>query len=242
MASIRQVAVTLFGVLLLSCRARPNGERDVVDESTTRASGVVGSNPTQFASTARSLAVTLIDSIQYANELDEGVLRRVEVKVNGSLDTLPNVLTRLPVVTSGDSVAYGFLFKTTGEIAGIFRYHTDNRRVETLPLPSDMSPWVSEPAFAPNARFVAYVRFDSSAVAKAIIRNWPALSVVSESPAIRTVAGDALGGGIKWTSSEEALFFIGPVDDASNRWARLRFHVSNRRLIVDTIAMPNATP
>jgi hypothetical protein len=68
---------------------------------------------------AASLA--LVDSIPWANDLSEGVLRRVEVRSGGRADTIPGVLTAEMPVLIPRSRVLGFAYEEDA-LTSVFEY------------------------------------------------------------------------------------------------------------------------
>lgn len=219
---IRSV-ILATGLALGACR--PDAERAAVSHDTLGR----GDSP--------RIVLQLVDTLRYVTELDEGFLHRVEVRRGAHIDTIPGVLTLLEPVAEGDSLVYGFLFDSAGTLREGFRFSIPRRRVDPVPLPTDLLPSVSYPALAADARHVAYARFDTDGTARGIIRRWPSLEPVLETPSIGFVAGDMLGGAAEWEDAQSFTIYIDPFSDGSNRWARLRGRLGSTNVAVDTVPL-----
>ena len=189
--------------------------------------------PRPLPSDTPRIALRLVDSIPYATEAAEGVLHHVEVSTGQHVDTLRGLRTRLPPVASGDSLVYGFLFDSLGGLTHVFRISLKPRRVDSMPLPTDLNPAVSEPALAPDATHIAYVAFDS--MARGVVRRWPDLVAILETPRLEYSPGDMLAGAVEWRGRDAFMIYIDPFNDGSNRWVRFHGRLGSSHLAVDTI-------
>ena len=188
-------------------------------------------------SASAALVLQLVDTVAYANDSDAGFLYRVEARRGTRTDTIPGVLTLLKAVAEGDSVIHGFSFDALGILRHAFRFSLPRRRLDTLPLPDDLLPQVSYPALASDGRHLAYARFDTNLTARGIVRRWPNLELVLETPSVAFVAGDMLAGAAEWKDARTFTIYIDPFNDGSNRWARFRGNLGATHLEVDTIPL-----
>jgi hypothetical protein len=215
--------VLVAGFLLGACqraKERVDESRDTLPDS--------GSAP---------LVLQLVDAVAYANDSEEGFLYRVEARRGTRTDTIPGVLTLLKAVAEGDSLIHGFRFDALGILRHAFRFSLPRRRLDTLPLPADLLPQVSYPALASDGRHLAYARFDTNGTARGIVRRWPSLELVLETPSVAFVPGDMLAGAAEWKDDRTFTIYIDPFNDGSNRWARFRGQLGATYLEVDTIPL-----
>lgn len=182
--------------------------------------------------------VRLVDSIPWANELGEGVLRRVEVRGGGRVDTVPRVLTDdLPLVTAAGEVL-GFAWEEDRIVDG-FVYDARTRRTRRLRLPGDFDSVFSAPALAPDGRHLAYAVVPGDGTAWAAVRSWPAGRLVLRSPAVEVPATDSPGNLSRWLSADSAEVFVETGFATGHAWLRVLGSVrAGRVLAADTVRRP----
>ena len=207
-------------------------------DSTALANGApiaAETRPLTTPSDSPRVVLRLIDSIPYTTEVEQGVLHRIELRRGARADTLRHIRTRLPAVIADDSVIHGFLFDSLGGLTHAFRFSVQRQHLDSLSLPRDLNTAISEPAFSPDGRQVAYVTFDS--MARGVVRRWPSLVTLLETPALAYSAGDMLAGTAQWHDANGFTIYIDPFNDGSNRWTRFRGRIGSPEFDVDTIQL-----
>lgn len=170
---------------------------------------------------AAAPSVQLVDSIPWENELGEGFLRRVEVRIGSRVDTLPGVLTsELPVV-SPESVLSGFAYEADG-ITAAYAYDARRRRFTWLRLPEDFNPYYSAPSISPDARHLAYVIVPGNSTASASVRSWPGRRLVWRSDTVQIPATDARDLTLtRWISPDSSEAYIATGVSTGDAWYRV---------------------
>ena len=87
--------------------------------------------PVTAAPARRAVHLVFVDSVRYANEIGtyDAYLRRVAVRSEGRVDTIPGVVTDAMPVVVGDTAVIG-LRSDQDRTVGLFRYDVRRRRVE----------------------------------------------------------------------------------------------------------------
>ena len=189
-----------------------------------------------YARPARVTAVDWVDSVAIHDDLNGVVyLRRVAVRTDRSTDTLRGVVTLQRPIVVGDSVVYGFIYDGIDVVAAGFRYQPGDG-VERLAWP-EAPIFNTAPAFAPDARHVAYVARDSQGV-HPVVLSWPARAIVLRGPIVHPLQTDAGIDDEVWTGPdtveiEIALALEG--QQPERRILRYRADVARRIAISDTV-------
>jgi hypothetical protein len=231
---MHRLIVALLGAISLSA-CRPDG-RDLGDSTRARDTAAlgVGANSSTTPPDGARLSVRLVNSLPYTNELDNGILHYLEIRRGKSVDTIRQIRTNLRPVISGDTAIYGFLYDSLGTMTHVFSYRVASEILDSLPLPPDFQPGVSIPSLAPDAHHVAYVVFDSTA--RGVVRRWPDLAMVLETPTVQHMYGDALTGVAGWSDARTFEIHIVP-NAVPMRWVRFRGSLDTQRFAVDTVPL-----
>lgn len=179
--------------------------------------------------------VRLVDSIPFEDDISDGVLRRVEVRSGGRLDTVPGVLTEQVPLVVGDTAVIGFAFKEGGISAG-FRYDPQTRRLSRTPMPRDATTVLSAPSFSPDGRHIAYVAF-TNAKGWATVRTWPGAEPVLRSGVVEVPATDSPGGNlVRWLAADTVEFFVETGATTDSAWHHVRAALNPARILsADTV-------
>jgi hypothetical protein len=221
--------VVLLSLLLPSCQRRPSG----ADESHSAAQrGLV--RPGGFIQ-----SVVLVDSIVLDLGPTSRQFFRVAVRHDSSLDTIPGLLTSALPTLVADTVLLGLAYSPTTDTYGLFRYSARQGRLENLGLPPGLDPNLTGLAFAPDGRYLAYVRFPGDETGVGTVRTWPSGEVVSETPRVPVDASDVLAGEARWTDATRFELFI---DSHGYGWLRFRGSLSRPGFAVDTLGAMVSDP
>jgi len=160
-------------------------------------------------------------------------LYHVVIRHDSSLDTLPGIVTVARPTLVADSLVLGVTYdSTTVDGYFIFRYSAPSGQLEISDPPLNLRLAVSEPAFAPNGRYIAYIAFPGDATGRAVVRRWPSEQLVVETPSDTVPATDVTGGWADWIDSTQFELFMVIADD---RWVRFRGAIDRPNVVVDTV-------
>lgn len=218
-----------FGIILtltLAACARAAPERQ---EGRARAGG-----------RSRDASLVVVDSVQFASELDAGFLYRFAVRVGSVEHVVPGVLARDWPTLVGGTLVTGIAHDTSGAVSIGFRYFVSSRRLDTVPIPSDLMFGLTDVAFSPDGRHVAYVAFPGDETGIGTVRKWPSGELVLQTPKVPVAASDVLMGAAVWRGAEEFEIVITPADSQGSAWIRFRGHL--RRGIVGQDTIPATQP
>lgn len=215
-------------VALAALAVAPAGCREAPDGTVERPAGDAA--PDAAPSIRR---VELVDSLPWDTQLARGVLHRVAVHLNGSVDTLPGVRSarRHPPVVVGDSVVLGFDSRASVIEHG-FRYSAATRRVESITLPDDFNPAFSEPAVSPDGRHIAYVANTGRGRSWPVVRRWPGGQPVAVGDTVQVLGRDVARNGARWTDRERFEIVI----DATPDYVRVGGSLARGIVRADTLA------
>ena len=169
---------------------------------------------------------------------------KVEVTLDGRVDTIPRVLTfDMPIVTP-DGVLHGAAYAMDGPYAGIYSYDPRTRAVSTIPLPRDAAGWDNRVMLSPDASHIAYVGQDSTG-SQGIVRTWPAAAVVLTTLKAPQAPSDYSFNQVWWVNRDSVEFLwhtdLGRETKPSDpRFPFLAIYASlpGRRFTVDTLKEP----
>lgn len=182
-----------------------------------------------------AVAVQLVDSIPWENELGEGVLRRVQVRVGTRVDTVPRVVTAdLPIVVDGARLL-GFVYEEDGVVAG-FRYDAATRRTDLLPLPDDFHREFSAASLSPDGKHIAYVVAPGDATGWGVVRSWPERRPHASTRRVQVPATDSPGHFTRWLSADTAEIFVETGFTTGVEWYRVRISAARGAVLgADTV-------
>jgi hypothetical protein len=162
----------------------------------------------------------------------------VAVRHDSSVDTLPGIVTVARPTLVADSLVLGVAYdsSSTGGYS-LFRYSAPSGQLEISLPPGDLRLAVSEPAFAPDGRYVAYIAFPGDATGKAVLRRWPSGELVLQTPSDTVPASDMTGGWADWTDITHFELYMVIADD---RWVRYRGAVDRQSVVTDTVTPPTS--
>jgi hypothetical protein len=180
-----------------------------------------------------SVRVALVDSVPFATEMHEGVLRRVEVRSAAGVDTIADVLTFVPPVVRADGQVLGLVWKGV-DLREAFVYDPATRRLERVALPDDADRWFTTPAFSPDGRYLAYVAYEEGH-GRGMVRHDTRGPVVVRTERVPVPATDAAVSFAQWTDAETFEIFL---DVGETGWHRFRGTVSAGVTANDTVAAP----
>lgn len=181
------------------------------------------------------VTVTLVDSVPYANDLTDGVLRRVAVRAGGRVDTLADVLVAEAPALAGDTLVVGVAAEED-RVAGLFVHDVRAGRTRRVALPAGLVPH-GRPAVAPDGRHVAYLAQTPEGMGYGAVATVPEGRVVLRGPPAPMLETDAGVDGVAWHDAARFEIRI----DLSYRVGgtqRLRGSVVPPRLDVDTLPAP----
>ena len=181
-------------------------------------------------------AVFLVDSAFADVGTMERYIYRVAVRRDSSVDTLPGILTVARPTLVADSVVLGVRYDSSP--AGgysLFRYSAPSGHLEISDPPEDLRLAVSEPAFAPDGRYLAYIAYRGDATGRGVLRRWPSGELLLQTPSDTVPASDVTGGWADWTDvSHFELYMV----IAADRWVRFRGAVDRPSVVTDTVIPP----
>ncbi len=181
--------------------------------------------------------IQLVDSIAWANELGEGTVHRVQVRVGNQVDTIPGILTQeVPLVVGTRLLGFGY---EEDAITYAYQYDVSSRRVKRLRLPGDFHPVFSAPSLSPDGRHIAYVIAPGDATGWGAVRSWPQRKLILRSDVVEVPATDSPGHFTRWVSPDSAELFIETGYSTENGWYRVLGSVRQRRILAaDTVRVP----
>lgn len=183
------------------------------------------------------IEVALVDSVPFATEMDEGVLRRVQVRTAAGLDTIPAVLTQVLPVVLADGSVLGFLFKGA-DLRSAFAWHP-SRALQVIPLPDDADRWFTTPAYSPDGRYLAYVSYNNDGYGRGLVRDGTAGPVVVRTDSVEVPATDAAFSFARWADAETFEIYL---DVGETGWHRFAGTVAAGVTRNDTVAVSDVAP
>lgn len=184
-----------------------------------------------------AVRVALVDSVPYQTELEDGFLRRVEVRTAARVDTIPYVLTPLPPIVAADGRVMGFDYQAA-DLVRAFAWDPARRALEPLALPDDADRWFTAPAFSPDGRYLAYVALREG-FGRGIVRRGARGEVVVRTDSLAIPATDAAINFARWTDADTWEIFI---DVGETGWHRFTGTVAAGVVRSDTVAPPLGQP
>jgi hypothetical protein len=174
--------------------------------------------------------------------VDVGTTQRyiyhIAVRHDSATDTLPDIVTVSQPTLVSDSLVLGIGYdSTTPDGYMLFQYSRWRGRVETIEPPPDLRLAVSEPAFAPDGRYLAYVAFPGDETGRGMVMRWPGREIVVQTASDSVPPTDVLSGWAHWTDATHFELYIGVGDQTLIRY---RGAVDRRGFTTDTVAVPNA--
>lgn len=211
----------------------PRGLAAVLLLSTDACTPPVRTGP---APAAGVIDVALVDSVPFATEMHDGVLRRVQVRTAAGFDTIPSVLTQtLPVVLADGSVR-GFLFEAA-DLRSAFAWHP-SRALQLIPLPDDADRWFTTPAFSPDGRYLAYVAY-AEGYGRGMVRDGAAGPAVVRTDSVAVPATDAALSFARWLDTETFEIYL---DVGETGWHRFAGTVGAGVTRNDTVRVGDVAP
>lgn len=179
-----------------------------------------GADTARAAGPATIAEVFLADSVPWETAMAAGVDRRVAVRWDGAVDTLAGVaVTERPVVV-GDTAVWG-LHAEAGDPARGFRWSVGSQRVETFPLPDDLTPFLAS-GLSPGADRLAYVSKTDDGKLKAMVRSWPGNDLLYEGPPVSGYPSDATNSAVEWSGDEVEIRIRLHDLEPPGSWLRVR--------------------
>lgn len=186
-----------------------------------------------------AVRVALVDSVPYSTEMEEGVLRRVEVRSAAGTDTIADVLTFVPPIVRADGRVLGFVWEEAA-LREAFVYDPASRRVERVALPEDADRWFTTPAFSPDGRHLGYVSYlEGGGFARGMVRRDVRGPVVVRTDSVEVPATDAALSFVKWLDAETFEIYVDVSDTA---WHRFHGTVSGGVIRSDTVSVSQIAP
>ncbi|HEX2077668.1 MAG TPA: hypothetical protein VHG08_08160 [Longimicrobium sp.] len=182
---------------------------------------------------AGSVRVALVDSIPFRTELEEGFLRRVEVRSPGGVDTIRFVLTHSVPLVLADGTVLGFTFSGT-ELRSAFTWHPAGKQLRLIALPEDADLVFTIPAFSADGRYLAYVAYQQG-FGRGMVRRGASGYVVVRTDSVEVPATDAAMNFARWTGPEAFEILL---DVSETGWHRFSGTVSSGVTRVDTVVPP----
>jgi hypothetical protein len=182
------------------------------------------------APAAGVIEVALVDSVPFATEMHDGVLRRVQVRTAAGLDTIPTVLTDVLPVVLPDGSVLGFVLEAA-ELRSAFAWHPA-RPLQLIALPDDADRWFTTPAFSPDGRYLAYVAYGEGH-GRGMVREGAVGPVVVRTDPVAVPATDAALNFARWVDAERFEIYL---DVGETGWHRFTGTVAAGVLRADTVA------
>lgn len=184
-----------------------------------------------------AVRVALVDSIPFETELEEGFLRRVEVRSPAGVDTVAYILTHdLPVVLA-DGTVLGLAWEGP-DLLSAFTWHPRTRAVELVPLPDDADRLFTAPAFSPDGRYLAYVSYPRPGFGRGMVRRGASGDVVVRTDSVEVPGTDAAMNFVRWTDAETFEIYL---DVSETGWHRFTGTVAAGVTRADTV-VPSGLP
>jgi len=180
--------------------------------------------------------VALVDSLPWANLLEEGVRHRVRVQTAGRVDTIPGIAVTREPVAAEDGAIHGFAVEPDGSVSSGFAYDPSSGGVTRIALPDDFLDFTAF-ALSPGARYVAYVgRAADGQRLAGVLRRWPGGEVVYRGDPVDGYPSDAANSDVEWhgTDSVEIRIRTADVETPGGTWLRLR-GVPGSEMLADTV-------
>ena len=236
------IRVTLLTCSLASaaCRASPNPQ-----DTKTAAPVLQVSEQSRgsrrlirLAPTPPIRAVFLVDSTFVEVGTMERSLYHVAMRHDSSVDTLPGITAVARPTLVGDSLVLGVTYDSSTDAGyALFRYSAPSGQLEISDPSEDLRLAVSEPAFAPDGRYIAYIAFPGDATGKGVVRRWPSGELLLQTPSDTVPASDVTGGWASWTDVGHFKLYMVIEGD---RWVRFRGAVDPVSVVTDTVTPPAA--
>ena len=183
-------------------------------------------------------AVFLVDSAFVHVGTMERYIYHVAMRHDSSVDTLRGIITVTRPTLVADSLVLGVTYdSSTAAGYSLFRYSAPSGQLEISDPPGDLRLAVSEPAFAPDGRYVAYIAFPGDATGKGVLRRWPKGELLLQTPSDTVPASDVTGGWADWTDVSHFELYMVIADD---KWVRFRGVVDRPSVVTDTVTPPAA--
>ena len=193
--------------------------------------------PARTVPAPAAVRVALVDSVPYQTELEDGFLRRVEVRTAAHVDTIPSILTPFLPIVAPDGTVMGFDY-LAADLVRAFAWDPARRALEPLELPGDADRWFTAPAFSPDGRHLAYVALREG-FGRGIVRRGVRGQVVVRTDSVEIPATDAAINFARWTDVQTFEIFI---DVGETGWHRFTGTVAAGVLRADTVAPPLPEP
>jgi len=182
--------------------------------------------------------VVLVDSAFVEVGTMARYIYHIALRHDSTVDTLPSIVTVGRPTLVADSLVLGVAYDSNSAAGySLFRYSARTGRLQIIEPPLDLRLAVSEPAFAPDGRYLAYIAFRGDETGRGMVLRWPSRDVVLQTPSDTVPATDVTGGWSRWTDAShfELYMAIGDVT-----WVRFRGAVDPPRFVTDTVAPPRA--
>lgn len=189
---------------------------------------------TRTAPAPGTVRVALVDSIPYQTELEDGFLRRVEVRSPAGVDTIAQVLTHTLPVVLADGTVLGFVVDGP-DLLSAFTWHPEYRQLELVALPDDADRLFTAPAFSPDGRYLAYVSYPGPGFGRGMVRRGAAGEVVVRTDSVEVPGTDAAMNFALWRDAETFEIYL---DVSETGWHRFSGTISGGVVRMDTVAPP----
>lgn len=180
-----------------------------------------------------AVRVALVDSVPFATEMHDGVLRRVEVRSPAGADTIADVLTHALPIVLADGRVLGFVWEAA-DLREVFVYDPARRRTERMALPDDADRWFTTPAFSPDGRYLAYVAYGEG-FGRGMVRRDTRGPVVVRTDSVPVPGTDAALSLAQWLDAETFEIYL---DVGEAGWHRFQGTVSAGVTRNDTVQHP----
>jgi len=132
--------------------------------------------------------------------IEAEAVAKVEVRVGGTIDTIPKLVTFLTPVVTNDGVLHGIAMTDEGLAVEGFDYDPRTKQLTRFPLPGDLNGSFPEIEINADARFVAYIAHTEAGGTWAVIRSWPALKEAMRASPSEGYPSDVSYDQVKWLS------------------------------------------
>lgn len=200
-------------------------------------SGACGNEADESSTKIRVLDSTYTQS--WESMEDTGTVYRIEVLSRLGADTIRNVIPPAPVVV-GDTLVLGLLQLSEDSSTPerrVFRLRLGQHRVETNPIPEDVSMYYRDILISPDGRYIAYVGDDTTLPnpgTRGIVRDVATGAIAIKGPGGGGCECDVDLDHARWFAPDSFEIAVAHTSTGAG-WQRISGRALARRFRVDTL-------